>query len=365
MSVDAAAHQTSMKELELEVSPGLIKAELVARADDVASAIGRDRDAGSAALLLGDLALAPTVTSWVRFEAGGQACTPSGRSIASARREGRWLAVSWTLRCPVPTRELRLGFETFFLLDASHTLVLRVAGPGTRFDTVVTAEDASLLVRLGAPTRRWRAWLGLGVAHIAGGADHLCFVLALLLGAVISRRAPGPASARAASPRLAIEWRMRSAREAATAATWLITSFSIAHSLSLAAATLGWLSLPSRLVETTISLSIGYAAIETFVRPDRRGRGLWALGFGLVHGLGFAGSLQDFLPAENVGIPLMAFNLGVEIGQLAIIAVTLPALLLVGNRLGARRYRRVLLPAVSLAMILLSAVWSVERALAG
>ena len=146
-----------------------------------------------------------------------------------------------------------------------------------------------------------RTYTGLGVEHILLGIDHLLFVLALLL--------------------LIRSW----GRLAAT-----ITAFTVAHSFTLAAATLGWLHVPGPPVEASIALSIVFVAAE--IVHGRRGHGgvtarapwIVAFTFGLLHGLGFAGALAEVgLPQNAIPLALFAFNVGVELGQLAFVLAVL------------------------------------------
>jgi hydrogenase/urease accessory protein HupE len=144
----------------------------------------------------------------------------------------------------------------------------------------------------------------LGIEHILAGLDHLLFVLALLLLVQGTRR---------------------------LIAT--ITAFTVAHSLTLFAATLGWLNLPSPPVEAVIALSIVFLAGEIVHarqgRPGLTQRRPWivAFSFGLLHGLGFAGALAEVgLPPLSIPTALLFFNVGVEIGQLIFIAVVLGAI---------------------------------------
>ncbi len=143
----------------------------------------------------------------------------------------------------------------------------------------------------------------LGVEHILDGFDHLLFVFALLL--LIRDR-----------------WRLVGA----------VTAFTIAHSLTLAAATLGWLAVPGPPVEAAIALSIMFLAVEILKHEDGKARlsERWpwvvSFSFGLLHGLGFAGALLDIgLPRQDVPLALLGFNLGVEAGQLLFIAAVLVA----------------------------------------
>jgi hypothetical protein len=141
-----------------------------------------------------------------------------------------------------------------------------------------------------------RAYLALGIEHILSGIDHLMFVAALLFLVGFQRKL-----------------------------VWTITAFTLAHSLTLASAALGWLTLRSAPVEASIALSIVLVASEALNPRETLARRLPALVaflFGLVHGLGFAGALADIgLPQNHLATALLTFNVGVEIGQLFAVAV--------------------------------------------
>lgn len=147
--------------------------------------------------------------------------------------------------------------------------------------------------------RGWReiasAYVVLGVEHILGGIDHLLFVASLLFLVGFRRNL-----------------------------VWTITAFTAAHSLTLASAALGWLTLRSPPVEASIALSIVLVAGEALNRRETLAR-RWPVAiaflFGLVHGLGFAGALKDIgLPENHLPIALLCFNVGVEVGQLLTVA---------------------------------------------
>jgi hydrogenase/urease accessory protein HupE len=151
-----------------------------------------------------------------------------------------------------------------------------------------------------------QAYLVLGIEHILSGVDHLLFVGALLFLVGFQRRL-----------------------------MWTITAFTLAHSLTLASAALGWLTLRSAPVEATIALSIVLVAGEALHRREtlsRRWPALVAFVFGLVHGLGFAGALAEIgLPQNHLAAALLTFNLGVELGQLFAVAVVWAAWRLTRN----------------------------------
>jgi hydrogenase/urease accessory protein HupE len=139
------------------------------------------------------------------------------------------------------------------------------------------------------------AYTMLGVEHILSGIDHLMFVLALLFLVGFNRQL-----------------------------VWTITAFTVAHSVTLALAALGWLTLRSPPVEATIALSIVLVAGEALHQQQtlsRRWPAVVAFLFGLVHGLGFAGALKDIgLPQNHLSVALLTFNVGVELGQLLVVA---------------------------------------------
>ena len=191
-----------------------------------------------------------------------------------------------------------------------------------------------------------RAFLELGVDHILTGYDHLLFLLALLVAAPPLR-----------------------------ALAWTITAFTAAHSITLALAALEVVTLPGRFVEIAIALSIAYVAAENLLRLEKRSLWLEALVFGLLHGLGFAGFLGEALRGEDdLVVPLIGFNLGVELGQLLFVVPL--ALLLRGLTLALRSRSEEegppprLVPerlglALSALIVLAGLYWFVERAFLG
>lgn len=175
-------------------------------------------------------------------------------------------------------------------------------------------------------------YLWLGFTHILPkGLDHILFVLGLFL--------------------LGTAWRPL---------LWQVTAFTAAHTLTLGMATYGVVRLPPSIVEPLIALSIVYVALEN-TRRTELGRGRLALvfGFGLLHGLGFAGVLEELgLPKGQLLNALLSFNLGVELGQLAVIAL---AFLAIGWARHKAWYRsRVVVP-LSLAIAAVGLYWTIER----
>ncbi|MEL7504608.1 MAG: HupE/UreJ family protein [Cyanobacteria bacterium J06554_6] len=187
----------------------------------------------------------------------------------------------------------------------------------------------------------------LGIEHIVEGVDHVLFLVALLLPSVLRRQ----------------NGRWQPVGKFSTAFIYIIkiaTAFTVAHSLTLGLATLGIVQVPSRLVESIIAASIGLAAVDIFI-PIFKGRSwLIIFLFGLFHGFGFADVLAELgVTSQYALLSLFGFNLGVEIGQLAIIAVIFPLLYLVRKQFF---YPRFVLQMGGFSLGAMSLYWFVERA---
>ena len=230
--------------------------------------------------------------------------TASGNKPASSE-----LTPVWPSACSVEPNALRCGEEGL-------RGTLRIDGVGERYSAAMvkvfwldgqgrvftlTASQPEVRLYGSADDRRGMgeiasAYTILGVEHILSGFDHLAFVLALLFLVSFNRRL-----------------------------LLTITAFTLAHSLTLALSALGWLTLRSPPVEATIALSIMLVAGEALHKQStlsRRWPALVAFLFGLVHGLGFAGALADIgLPQNHLSIALLTFNVGVELGQLLVVAL--------------------------------------------
>ncbi|MBI5514113.1 MAG: HupE/UreJ family protein [Deltaproteobacteria bacterium] len=224
--------------------------------------------------------------------------------------------------------------------DRGTDMLVRFVRRGGASRTVVVRPDAPWVALPGGPGERWRtarSYLGLGVEHLLTGADHLLFLLGLL-------------------------WLVDGLR----ALVKTVTAFTVGHSITLALASLGLLRLRPEPVEACIALSIVLLAVELSRPRDspptltRRAPWLVAGGFGLVHGLGFAGALREVgLPEAELPLALVSFNVGLELAQVAMV--------LLATALGAvvaKRAPKVVAPSRLLAVYALGAVacfWCLER----
>jgi hypothetical protein len=256
------------------------------------------------------------VQRWITFEG----CT---LTAPVADRDDKFVRVTWKATCP--EGHVRADFTKFFELDRKHEAMLRYHGE----TTIVRASDPHVVL---GHHQSLFAWIHTGMDHIYEGIDHILFVISLLLVVMLYR---------------GTKWELRGFMLTLKSTGLVITAFTIAHSISLISAALGYVALSSRFVECMIALSIAYTAIEDIAKPDVRWRFVLTFGFGLIHGLGFASTLANLLPPRDVVVPLLCFNIGVEIGQLTIVLGVLPVLYLVARTCGAQRYRLYVLPVVA------------------
>jgi hypothetical protein len=336
----ASAHQTSVKYVDVTIDENQATLAVKIAPGDVTEPLGLPADSRPAVRdVVASPAVAPYVARWIAATSYGRPCRAAAPKSAPDE-DGKWVVVTWDVACAgVPTE---LDFKAFFALDTRHVAIVHVE-PGAR-DSIVRADSPRLVLR---DRPSLLAWVREGMDHIYTGRDHISFVLALLLVVMLVR-----------TP----DWQLRRPVKTLRATATVITAFTIAHSVSLISASLGWVHLPSRFVESMIALSIAYTALENIVRPDVPWRFWLTFGFGLVHGLGFASTLSVLLPPRGVIVPLLCFNLGVELGQLTIVVVALPVFYVIARALGAGVYRRTLMPAISAGIFVLGALWLIERA---
>ena len=263
-----------------------------------------------------------------------ESCSDAGeRTVAY---EGTGVRIRWLARCTAALGGQDLRVDG--LAENQSAALVRIAwsGGGVVQGLLNGTQPVYRIPEQAGRARISWDYVRLGVGHILGGVDHLLFVLGLLLLVDTLRRL-----------------------------VWTVTAFTLGHSVTLALATLGLLRYPVALVEFLIAFSILVVAVElTRERTDRhwlRGKPwLVAAGFGLLHGMGFAGALREVgLPGNEIPLALLAFNIGIELGQLAFIAVVL---------LGARAWRRLPVPRRALLEWLpvyligiLSVYWCLER----
>jgi hydrogenase/urease accessory protein HupE len=265
-------------------------------------------------------------------------------NASSPQDEGTGIVSSWQLICDQTSDKgligKVLGVSGLGANQVSAMVILNLRD-GRNYQQVLTAQSPEFVVPVEPPDRKVMSEYSLlGLEHIWTGIDHLMFVFGLLLLVGGGSRL-----------------------------LWTITAFTAGHSITLSLVTLGFLTFPVSLVEFTIALSIFMLALA-LARNDftsRDGGGLfrkypWWLagGFGLLHGMGFAGALAEVgLPKSNVPLALLFFNIGIEAGQIAFVVLLLGLWCLVKRRL--LRWHERLLPVPVYVLGGLSAMWCIER----
>ena len=237
--------------------------------------------------------------------------------------------------CGARLGSLTITFELFFDFDPAHKHLGKVEYQDHLETSLLAAHRRQFTFDVASTHPEsfvghvWQ-FLRLGVAHILTGYDHILFLLALLLAG----------------------GRLRHLVK-------IITAFTIAHSLTLVLATLGFVAPPARVVESVIALSIIYVAVENCFMTQPTRRWIVTFVFGLVHGFGFYGILRDLqLPQQGLVVSLCAFNIGVEIGQMMIVTLCYPLLVL----LARQPWRLQVVNPLSLVIGGLGLYWFVERA---
>jgi hydrogenase/urease accessory protein HupE len=284
---------------------------------------------------------------FLQLHADTQPC--KGRFLDAKLIERDGIALSLHYLCPQTPKSLFWRFSLFERLAFGHRHFAQIHHKNHQQEHLFYRHANQHQIQLNAtpknapsthpssePTRKALKGFGfflMGIEHILIGFDHLLFLFALLL--------------------LGGTWR---------SLLLVITSFTVAHSITLSIAALGIWQPSSRWVEAAIALSIVYVGVENIFFPQPRYRWLLTFALGLVHGFGFAGVLAEIgIPQESRALSLFFFNLGVEVGQIAVLLIVLPLLMLAHRKIAWFETRGVLIG--SLAVVAMGAFWFVQRIL--
>jgi hypothetical protein len=350
----------------------------------------------------------------IRLSADGARCTPDAAATPvtaatspalAEHSDGRYAVLRMQWHCAAPVQQLSVAYELFAKTDPTHRGIARVSRAGTTADgaapqlavlspgngwhrfklppmaapVAAASAAAADFVETPAPAARPPAaarptadvdaapdaeaapssFLGFvreGIHHILVGYDHILFLLSLLLPAVWIRSAVADPRTGATRTRW---FPSNNLRLALANVLKVVTAFTVAHSITLALSVFDIVNPPSRWVESVIAASVVLAALNNIWPVISEARWKLTFVFGLVHGFGFASALKDAGLAKGaLAGPLVGFNLGVEIGQLCIVAIVLP---LAWSLRGTRTYRGAF-AAGSLAIAAVAGIWLVQRA---
>jgi hydrogenase/urease accessory protein HupE len=272
------------------------------------------------------------VNEKIKLYADGIPLKGQVKSVGATTVQGRTYAVVIIdYEMESPSANLTVNYGVFFDdNDPSHVNYVKISMDGKQREFVFSSSTREYHTGEATFLQKAKQFLLLGLEHIFTGYDHILFVISLLFGAMTIRRLLS-----------------------------LITAFTVAHSVTLALATLEIIHLPAKLVESAIALSIVYVALQNIFTPDSRHRSWIAFGFGLIHGFGFAGILSEIrLDQGDMVTSLLFFNAGIELGQIVIVSLTFPMLMFIQKRFSPKW----LVPVASTGILAIALVWFFQRA---
>jgi len=353
----AYAHKPSDSYLTLTVRGARVDGRWDIALRDLDNAIGLDRN-GDGEVTWGELRAAREQVSSVAMghltiratSTSDAPCETTVRDLeVASHSDGAYAVLLFDAQCAAEPRVLDVDYELFFAIDPQHHGIVRVDdGAGTRTAIFTPTERRQKFEQTTlAPGHQLAAAILLGIHHIFAGIDHLLFLIALLLPSVLVRHGK--------------QWEpVGSFRAALVDVLKIVTAFTVAHSITLSLSALEVLRLPSRFVESGIAASVVLAAVNNLVRVLDEDRWTAAFALGLLHGFGFSATLMDLgLPRKNLVLTLFGFNVGVEIGQMCVVAAFLPLAYLARK---SPLYRKVGLLAGSVVIAAVATVWFIERA---
>ena len=285
-----------------------------------------------------------------------QKCALAQMNIkASDHADGTYLSVEWTVACLDVAEDELLGltlrYDLMFDQDNLHRALVKIDLPNFQSSAILSPDrpEFTLTKATGSGLKVLERYLLEGVWHIWIGIDHVLFLLSLLILAFLEP-----------SRKSVIQWpAVQNVKTAVLDILAVVTAFTLAHSITLGLTIFKWLEPSADLIEPAIALSVVAAALNNLLGWAALRRWQLAFAFGLVHGFGFANVLVDLgLPSDQLAIALGGFNLGVELGQIAIVLVFLPLAWWLRNTLF---YRWVVVVGGSLTIAVLGIIWTLQR----
>jgi HupE / UreJ protein len=351
----ARAHISSNGFLTLRVDRAQVSGALELAIRDGELSVGLDHD-GDGKVTWGELragqsALETYVFAHLRLSGAESCAMKLGAVQVNERVDGNYLWLPISASCGGVLKRLTIDYRILDSQDPSHRGLLTLSANGATQTAVLggTAEMRVFELDHPSPWAAFVEYLRAGIWHIWSGIDHLLFLLSLLLPAVLVRRQDRWEAVPLAAPAFANIVKV-------------VTAFTLAHSITLSLAAFDIIRLPGRLTESVIAASIIVAALNNVFPRVTEGRWRIAFAFGLLHGFGFASVLAEMgLPKGARLVSLVAFNLGVETGQLAVVLAIMPMAYLLRS---TAFYRRGVIPWGSSAIAGLALVWFLQRALA-
>ena len=373
MSMPTLAHKPSDSYLTIKADRGTVSGQWDIALRDLDLAVGLDIDGDGTITWREVKTQRDAISRYALSHLSLAHSTPCTLNIADVlideHTDGAYAVLRLAGTCTDAAAPLTVDYRLLFDLDAQHRGLLKLESAGqtttaifattTRRQQFVVAPSTSAtattalatgtetVAPASSPIETLVAFVKDGVKHIASGFDHILFLIALLLPAVMIREGR--------------RWRPATAlRPTLMTVAGIVTAFTIAHSITLSLAVLGIVDVPSRLVESLIAASVVATALDNLIPYLPRRRWQVAFAFGLLHGFGFASVLLDLgLPTSSLAISLFGFNLGVEIGQLLLVLAVVPLAYVARS---TRAYRPLAIGLGSFAIAFVASGWLIERA---
>ena len=327
LALPAAAHKASDSYLARGVEGRHVAAQWDLALRDLAQPMALDAN-GDGKITWGELqARQAEIAAWalahLAVTAEGKPCSPGPVELAvDAHSDGTYAVLRFALQCAAEPAALGIHYSLLFDSDALHRGLLRLNAFGETRTAVFSPAAATQSFELRS---QQASFLRAGAVHVFTSAGHLLFLLALLLPCVLRREGGRWVSPARFQPALGDAAR-------------IVSSFAVAHSITLSMAAFGFAHPPAHLIEAGIALSVAAAVLVNLVPFFRSGGWAVAFGFGLLHGFGFARSLLDAgLPRTGLLAALFSFNLGIELAVLAVAIVFLEGAFALRAAPGARR----------------------------
>jgi HupE / UreJ protein len=350
LSTAASAHQGSEGYVQLQQTATGASLQVDAALRDLDVPLKVDAD-GNGQLTAGEVKAAwPAIDAYVKSHVQVLGCelSSSAQKVVT-RDDAAYASLVYAVACVQAQTQAvapAIRYTLFKDIDANHRATARIEWAGVVTAQVLNPQETVVADSTNrAHTEPW-AFVREGIHHIVTGYDHVLFLLCLLFPSVMRRTKTGWVPVEQLSQAL---WPVLG----------IVTAFTVAHSITLTLAALQWVSLPASLIEPLIAVTIAIAALDNLRPVLGRRRFLMTFLFGLIHGFGFAGVLQELeLPTSAFVGALLQFNLGLELGQVTIVAAVAGLLFCVRERAA---YVPWVIRGGSIAAIAVAVVWFIER----
>lgn len=343
------AHQLSTAYFSAELNEsGGLNGQLQIRLYDLERSVGLDKDQNAqltwAETLVQTVPVQQYLQTVMHLSRDAKPCTISfeGTWQIDSHFNENYLVLPLRAQCSVQGN-IGIDYSGFFTEDSEHKLLLNIVSASRNYSRVITSDNRNIQLNVGNGNNwaTFKEFVYQGIIHIWIGLDHILFLICLLLACV-----------------LGLKVSESNIRSTIWQVLGIVTAFTLAHSLTLTAVTLHWIQVPSRWVELGIALTVLASALNN-IFPLVTRLAWVTFGFGLLHGMGFAGVLGELgLPGDRQLLTVLAFNVGVELGQAAIILLVLPLLFAIKASNVNLRY---CLNGASCLIALVAIQWIIQR----